>query len=88
MTYRLLAYAAAFGFIALLTFSVYRLVRALRARVIAQTRAKVEELSLGIEPERIWLLTLGGTLGGAVIFGFVSGFNLLMVALGGAAGFV
>lgn len=88
MIYRLLAYVAAFGFIGLLTFVLHRFLLALRVRVIAQTQEKVEELALGIEPERIWLLTLGGTLGGAVAFGLASGFNLLMVAIGGVAGFI
>ena len=83
---RLLSYVCLFGFVVLLTLEVVELVRSYRRRFMAEAEEKVEELQLGIAPERLWLMTILGTVVGAAVMAVISGFNLLMVAIGGVAG--
>jgi tight adherence protein B len=83
---RLLSYVCLFGFVVLLTLEVVELARSYRRRFMAVAEEKVEELQLGIAPERLWLMTILGTVAGAAVMALVSGFNLVMVAIGGAAG--
>jgi len=83
---RILSYVCLFGFVVLLTFEVVELVRSYRRRFMAEAEEKVEALQLGIAPERLWLMTILGTVAGAVVMALLSGFNLAMVAVGGTAG--
>lgn len=59
-----------------------------RHRFIVRTEEKVEALYLGVSPERLWLLSLVGAAGGALLLAAVSGVRPMMVAIGAVAGFL
>jgi tight adherence protein B len=88
MLFRSVSYLCFFGFVVIITLIVVKLVRSYRQRFISQTEEKVGALYLTVAPEQLWLMTILGTIGGALILAIVSGFNLLMIALGAAGGFL
>jgi tight adherence protein B len=59
-----------------------------RRRFIVQTEERVESLYLGISPQRLWVYSLLSACGGALLLGLISNFVLLLVAVGGVAGFM
>jgi tight adherence protein B len=84
---RLASYVCVFGFVVLLTYIVFNLVRSYRQRFLAQAEERLDALYLGIAPERLWLMVLLGTVAGALVMALLSGFHPVMVALGGLGGF-
>jgi tight adherence protein B len=84
---RLVSYVSCFGFVVLLTYVVVQLVRSYRQRFLVQAEERLDALYLGVAPERMWLMVLLGTVAGALVMALLSGFRLVMIALGGVGGF-
>ena len=82
------AYAAVFGALVLAGLAVVQAVTNYRRRFLVQTEEKVVALYLGTSPEQLWLYTLLGAAGGALLLALVSNFRPLMVAAGAAGGFM
>lgn len=59
-----------------------------RRRFIAQTEEKVESLYMSVKPERFWIMTLIATIVGALLMGLISNFSLVLILVGGVAGFL
>jgi tight adherence protein B len=84
----MVSYAAVFGSLVLVAVVVVQAVGNYRRRFLVRTEEKVEALYLGVSPQRLWLLTLMGAAGGALLMAVVSGFKPVLVALGAIAGFL
>ena len=59
-----------------------------RRRFLSRTEEQVEALYLGVSPERLWVLTLLGAAGGALLMAVFSGFSAVAVIIGATAGFL
>jgi tight adherence protein B len=84
----IVSYVAVFGSLALITLVAVRAATNYRRRFIVRTEEKVEELYLGVSPERVWLWTLLGAAGGALVVAVVSDFKPVLVLLGAISGFL
>ena len=84
----MVSYVAVFGSLVLVALVAVQAAGKYRRQFLAQTEEKAESLYLGVSPQRLWLLTLLGAAGGALLLAVVSGFKLVPVALGAIAGFL
>jgi len=84
----IVSYAAVFGALVLVTLVGAQAAINYRRRFLVRTEEKVEELYLGVRPERLWKFALLGAAGGALLLAVVSGFKPVMVALGAVCGFM
>ena len=72
----------------LLALVAVQAVGSYRRRFLVRTEERVEALYLGVSPERLWLLTLLGAAGGALLVAVVSNFKPVLVLLGAIGGFL
>lgn len=84
----MISYAAVFGSLVLVAAVAVQAAGNYRRRFLARTEEKAEALYLGVSPERLWLLTLLGAAGGALLLAVVSGFKPVPAAMGAVAGFL
>jgi tight adherence protein B len=83
-----IAYAAVFTSLVMVTLVIVQAVANYRRRFIVRSEERVEALYLGVPPERVWLVSVLGAAGGALIAAVVSGFQPVLVVIGAAGGFL
>jgi tight adherence protein B len=59
-----------------------------RRRFIVQTEERVESLYLGVSPQRLWLLSLLASGGGALLLGLIANFSPVLLIAGAVGGFM
>ena len=84
----IVSYAAVFGALVLATLVAVQTFTNYRRRFLVRTEEQVEALYLGVSPERLWLLSLLGAAGGALLVAVVSDFKPVLIAAGAIGGFM